>query len=106
LAEIRREFERLGRSGLSAEELTARAEELKDQVADVLATELVPVRDDDDDGRDGDGNDSGSEGGDHGDEDGDRPRRQGLRRPWWLELRRRPGWLWIRHGKRPRALDA
>ena len=72
LAEIRREFERLGRSGLSAEELTARAEELKDQVADVLATELVPVRDDDDDGRDGDGNDSGSEGGDRGEEDGDR----------------------------------
>ena len=61
LAEIRREFERLGRSGLSAEELTTRAKDLKDQVADVLATELVPVRDDDDDGRDGDGNDSGSE---------------------------------------------
>ena len=72
LAEIRREFERLGRSGLSAEELTARAEELKDQVADVLATELVPVRGDDDDGGEVDGDDSGSEGGDRGDEDGDR----------------------------------
>jgi len=72
LAEIRREFERLGRSGLSAEELTTRAKDLKDQVADVLATELVPVREGDDDAGEGDGDDAGSLGGDRGDEDGDR----------------------------------
>ena len=70
--EIRREFERLGRSGLSAEELTTRAKDLKDQVADVLATELVPVREGDDDAGEGDGDDAGSLGGDRGDEDGDR----------------------------------
>jgi putative peptide zinc metalloprotease protein len=65
LARIRREFQRLGRSDLSAKELIARAEELKAQVADVLANELVPVHDGEDGEEDG-GDDERFEGGEYG----------------------------------------
>jgi putative peptide zinc metalloprotease protein len=43
IAEIRREFEELRRSGLSIEEIQARTDELADQLREVLRTELVPL---------------------------------------------------------------
>jgi putative peptide zinc metalloprotease protein len=62
LREIRRELERLGRKGLSAEEIRTRTEALVERLRHVLATELVPRREH------GDGNGQGDGSGDRGDE--------------------------------------
>jgi putative peptide zinc metalloprotease protein len=61
LREIRRELERLGRKGLSAEEIRTRTEALVERLRHVLATELVPRREHGDHGN-GNGFDSGDQG--------------------------------------------
>jgi putative peptide zinc metalloprotease protein len=63
LREIRRELERLGKKGLSAEEIRTRTEALVQRLRHVLATELVPRREHG--SGNGHGSDSGS--GDQGD---------------------------------------
>ncbi len=62
IREIRRELERLGRRGQSADEIRTRTEALVERLRRVLATELVPRRQHDD--RNGQGYDSGGQGND------------------------------------------
>lgn len=52
LKDIQRQFKELGKSGLTVDEIRARAQELSNEIRDLLATQLVPRRDDDEDERD------------------------------------------------------
>jgi putative peptide zinc metalloprotease protein len=73
LWQIRRELRALRREDLSPAELDARVDALMDRVRVVLDTELVPIRDDDDDDDEGD-DDEGDD--DQGDDEGDDDERE------------------------------
>ncbi len=72
LKRIQRAFKELGKSGLTVDEIRAKAQELADQIRALLDTELVPAKDrdddgeDDDDDRDGDRRDDARESDDDG----------------------------------------
>jgi putative peptide zinc metalloprotease protein len=57
LNRIRKEFQELKHSGLSILEIQARVDELTAQIAEILATQLVPVETDDEDQGDGETSD-------------------------------------------------